>query len=125
MRAGALRKHILWLDRLRLRGPNGTRDEFHLAAAAQNLRKWPSSQRRCCSDQGHRISARHSPEHVETHVTGACGTGAASLPGSLSPWPAGPARHGGILAMQWRASHRRPHLCRHARESPANRSTPW
>jgi hypothetical protein len=24
---------------LRLRGPNGARDEFHLAAAAQNLRK--------------------------------------------------------------------------------------
>lgn len=32
-------KRILRLDRLRLRGPNGTRDEFHLAAAAQNLRK--------------------------------------------------------------------------------------
>src|ERR1041384_3294562 len=30
---------ILRLDRLRLRGPNGARDEFHLAAAAQNLRK--------------------------------------------------------------------------------------
>jgi hypothetical protein len=32
-------KRILRLDRLRLRGPNGTRDEFHLAATAQNLRK--------------------------------------------------------------------------------------
>ena len=32
-------KRILQLDRLRLRGPNGARDEFHLAAAAQNLRK--------------------------------------------------------------------------------------
>lgn len=32
-------KCILRLDRLRLRGPNGARDEFHLAAAAQNLRK--------------------------------------------------------------------------------------
>lgn len=30
---------ILKLDRLRLRGHNGARDEFHLAAAAQNLRK--------------------------------------------------------------------------------------
>jgi len=30
---------ILRLDRLRLRGPNGARDEFHLAATAQNLRK--------------------------------------------------------------------------------------
>ena len=32
-------KRILGLDRLRLRGPYGARDEFHLAAAAQNLRK--------------------------------------------------------------------------------------
>ena len=32
-------KRILRLDQLRLRGPNGARDEFHLPAAAQNLRK--------------------------------------------------------------------------------------
>jgi hypothetical protein len=32
-------KRILRLDRLRLRGPNGALDEFHLAATAQNLRK--------------------------------------------------------------------------------------
>ena len=32
-------KRILKLDRLRLRGPNGARDEFHLAATAQNLTK--------------------------------------------------------------------------------------
>ncbi len=32
-------KRILKLDRLRLRGPNGARDEFHMAATAQNLRK--------------------------------------------------------------------------------------
>ena len=32
-------KRILKLDRLRLRGPSGAKDEFHLAAAAQNLRK--------------------------------------------------------------------------------------
>jgi hypothetical protein len=32
-------KRILWLDRLRLRGPNGARDEFLLAATVQNLRK--------------------------------------------------------------------------------------
>ena len=32
-------KRILELDRLRLRGPNGARDEFLLAATAQNLRK--------------------------------------------------------------------------------------
>jgi hypothetical protein len=32
-------KRILKLDRLRLRGPQGARDEFLLAANAQNLRK--------------------------------------------------------------------------------------
>jgi len=32
-------KRILKLDRPRLRGPNGARDEFTLAAAAQNVRK--------------------------------------------------------------------------------------
>ena len=32
-------KRILKLDRLRLRGPHGARDEFILAATAQNLRK--------------------------------------------------------------------------------------
>jgi hypothetical protein len=32
-------KRILKLDRLRLRGPNGARDEFVLAATAQNLRR--------------------------------------------------------------------------------------
>jgi transposase InsO family protein len=32
-------KRILKTDRLRLRGPNGARDEFLLAATAQNLRK--------------------------------------------------------------------------------------
>jgi hypothetical protein len=35
----AHRKRILCLDRLRLRDPNGTGDEFHLTAIAQNLRK--------------------------------------------------------------------------------------
>jgi hypothetical protein len=32
-------KRILKLNRLRLGRPNGARDEFHLVAAAQNLRK--------------------------------------------------------------------------------------
>ena len=32
-------KRILKLDRLRLRGPNGAKDEFLLAATAHNLRK--------------------------------------------------------------------------------------
>jgi transposase len=32
-------KRILKLDRLRLRGPSGARDEFHLAAIAQDFRK--------------------------------------------------------------------------------------
>ena len=35
----AHRKRILRLGRLRLRGPNGAKDEFLLAATAQNLRK--------------------------------------------------------------------------------------
>ena len=38
MRFGHL-KRILNLDRLRLRGPCSARDEFHLAATVQNLRK--------------------------------------------------------------------------------------
>jgi len=32
-------KRILGLSKLRLRGPNGAKDEFLLAATAQNLRK--------------------------------------------------------------------------------------
>ena len=32
-------KRILGLAHLRRRGPNGAKDEFHLAATAQNLRK--------------------------------------------------------------------------------------
>ncbi len=32
-------KRILKMGRLRLRGPNGAKDEFLLAATAQNLRK--------------------------------------------------------------------------------------
>ena len=32
-------KRIMKLDRLRLRGPNGARDEFLMAAAVQNLRR--------------------------------------------------------------------------------------
>ena len=32
-------KRIMRLDRLRLRGPNGAKDEFHLAATVQTLRK--------------------------------------------------------------------------------------
>ena len=32
-------KRILRLDRLRLRGPSGAKNEFLLAATAQNLRK--------------------------------------------------------------------------------------
>lgn len=35
----AHRKRILGLDRLRLRGPNGAKVEFHQGATAQNLRK--------------------------------------------------------------------------------------
>ena len=44
-------KRILGLNRLRLRGPSGAGDEFHLAATAQNLNKLakllPSQQIAC------------------------------------------------------------------------------
>ena len=32
-------KRIIGLDRPRLRGPNGAKDEFHLTATVQNLQK--------------------------------------------------------------------------------------
>ena len=32
-------KRLIGLDRLRLRGPNGAKDEIHHAATVQNLRK--------------------------------------------------------------------------------------
>jgi hypothetical protein len=38
----ALKKRILKLGRLRLRGPRGAQDEFVLAAIAQNLRRLAS-----------------------------------------------------------------------------------
>jgi hypothetical protein len=52
-------KRILKLDRLRLRGHNGAKDEFHLAAAAQNLRKlaklqpMPAVAPACTGQRGH------------------------------------------------------------------------
>ena len=55
-------KRILKLERLRLRGPNGARDEFHLAATAQNLRKLarPDSDARAKSGVSQSLS-RTSP----------------------------------------------------------------
>ena len=38
-------KRILKLDRLRLRGPCGARDEFHLAASPRTCASWPSDPR--------------------------------------------------------------------------------
>ena len=38
-------KRILKLDRLRLRGPNGAQDEFHLAATDKASANWPSWRR--------------------------------------------------------------------------------
>jgi len=52
-------KRILQLDRLRLRGPNGARDEFVLAATAQNLRKLAKLVRYRTSNQ-HEIKDRTS-----------------------------------------------------------------
>ena len=55
------------LDRLRLRGPNGAKDEFLLAATAQNLRKLakliPETRHiRCPPDEG-RPSRRSAPSY--------------------------------------------------------------
>ncbi len=61
-------KRILRLDWLRLRGPNGTRDEFHLAAAAQTLQtlaklvpapgtSWPERTRRRLRLQANELAA--------------------------------------------------------------------
>jgi hypothetical protein len=63
----ALPKRILKLDRLRLRGPNGARDEFHRAAPAQNLRKLAKlipSRRRSQTTE----ASRHSPAHAQPPI---------------------------------------------------------
>src|SRR3546814_12094731 len=55
-------KRILKLDRLRLRGPNGARDEFLLAATAKNLRK-RSEERRVGTECVSTCRSRWSPYH--------------------------------------------------------------
>ncbi len=52
-------KRILKLDRLRLRGPTGARDEFLLAATAQTSESWQNSYRRRISRQPESRSAGH------------------------------------------------------------------
>ena len=70
-------KRILKLDRLRLRGPCGARDEFHLAATVQNLRKLakliPGPQaipatgaEQCRSHPRPTLIRRHIPESLPT-----------------------------------------------------------
>ena len=44
-------KRILGLNRLRLRGPNGAKDEFLLAAIAQNLRKLAKLRPQCANSE--------------------------------------------------------------------------
>ena len=44
-------KRILGLNRLRLRGPNGAKDEFLLAAIAQNLRKLATLRPLCANSE--------------------------------------------------------------------------
>ena len=59
-------KRILKLDRLRLRGPNGARDEFHLAATAQNLRKLAKLIPMPDADAGvRRKTSAHDPTSVD------------------------------------------------------------
>src|ERR1700757_5058267 len=65
-------KRILKLDRLRLRGPNGARDEFTLAATALNLRKMakliamPTLRPACSAPYGHLglPHAHDAPRHL-------------------------------------------------------------
>src|SRR3546814_15979030 len=59
-------KRLLQLDRLRLRGPNGARDELLLAATAKNLRKMAklrSEARRVGNECDSTVRTRWSPEH--------------------------------------------------------------
>lgn len=81
-------KRILKLDRLRLRGPNGARDEFHLAATAQNLRKMAKilvrstpqlacrrttlPRRRCLSINSHPTPASRPSSSTESVHSGPC-----------------------------------------------------
>jgi len=64
-------KRILKLDRLRLRGPKGARDEFLLAATAQNLRKlaklipMPNIQPACPEKPGRSSTAQHDRAPVQ------------------------------------------------------------
>jgi hypothetical protein len=58
-------KRILKLDRLRLRGPNGARDEFHLAATAQNLRKLDRPAIRATMITSNQTSSTESGDVVE------------------------------------------------------------
>jgi hypothetical protein len=57
-------KRILRLDRLRLRGPNGARDEFLLAATVQNLRKLSQAGPRAGARGG---ELRPPPPHDVAH----------------------------------------------------------
>lgn len=49
-------KRILRLDRLRFREPNSAKDEFHLAATAQNLANSPNCSR-CCRFRAETLAA--------------------------------------------------------------------
>jgi len=44
-------KRILGLNQLRLRGPNGAKDEFLLAAITQNLRKLAKLRPQCANSE--------------------------------------------------------------------------
>jgi hypothetical protein len=59
-------KRILRLDRLRLRGPNGARDEFHLAAPLRTSGSSPSSFR--CRYQSQRQAGRHPADRRHSTI---------------------------------------------------------
>ena len=62
-------KRILHLDRLRLRGPFGARDEFLLAATAQNLRKLAADPSACFEARDREARARLPPRTIPTIVS--------------------------------------------------------
>jgi hypothetical protein len=63
-------KRILKLDRLRLRGPDGGKDEFLLAAAAQILRKMAKLRQAWSRCHGRlRLPSLAQPRHTQTSAS--------------------------------------------------------
>ena len=64
-------KRILGLDRLRLRGPSGAKDEFLLAATAQNLGNWRSSSPFRRRSSPHEAKSQESASRIAPQIPSA------------------------------------------------------